>query len=43
VAFTEQSDSALLEFIAKETGGFFRFTKEDKDVHVMFSSFFEKR
>ncbi len=42
VAFTEESDSALLEHMAKATGGFFRFAKEDKDVHVMFASIFEK-
>lgn len=42
VAFTEESDSALLENIARETGGFFRYAREDKDVHIMFVSLFEK-
>jgi Mg-chelatase subunit ChlD len=42
VAFTEESDSVLLEKMAKETGGFFRYAREDKDVHHMFASLFEK-
>ncbi len=42
VAFTEESDSALLEDLAKQTGGFFRYAREDKDVHLMFASLFEK-
>jgi len=42
VAFTEESDSVLLENMAKETGGFFRYAREDKDVHGMFASLFEK-
>jgi Mg-chelatase subunit ChlD len=42
VAFTDLSDVKLLENLAKETGGFFRFAKADKDVHVMFASMFEK-
>ena len=42
VAFTEESDSSLLENMARETGGFFRYAREDKDVHVMFASLFEK-
>jgi Ca-activated chloride channel family protein len=42
VAFTDGSDSALLERMALETGGFFRFAKTDKDVHGMFASIFEK-
>lgn len=42
VAFTSESDSILLEKMAKETGGFFRYAHEDKDVHVMFASIFEK-
>jgi len=41
VAFTQESDRALLENMAKATGGSFRFAKEDKDVHVMFASIFE--
>lgn len=42
IAFSELSDSRLLEDMAKGTGGFFRFAKEDKDIHVIFSSMFEK-
>jgi Mg-chelatase subunit ChlD len=42
VAFTRESDRALLENMAKATGGSFRFAGEDKDVHVMFASIFEK-
>lgn len=42
VAFTEESDNALLENMAKETGGFFRYAREDKDMHLMFTSLFEK-
>lgn len=42
VAFTGESDSALLEDMARKTGGFFRFAKTDKDVHVIFTSIFEK-
>jgi Mg-chelatase subunit ChlD len=42
VAFTEESDAVLLEQLARETSGFFRFAKTDKDVHIMFSSIFEK-
>lgn len=42
VAFTQESDRALLENMAKATGGSFRFAGEDKDVHVMFASIFEK-
>lgn len=42
VAFTEISDVKLLEDMAKETGGFFRFAKDDKDIHLIFASIFEK-
>jgi Mg-chelatase subunit ChlD len=42
IAFTQESDRALLENIAKATGGQFRFAGEDKDVHVIFASIFEK-
>lgn len=42
VAFTAESDEALLAKMAGETKGFFRFAKADRDVHVMFSSIFEK-
>jgi len=42
VAFTEESDRVLLERIALETGGFFRYAKTDKDVHGVFAAIFEK-
>ncbi len=42
VAFTQESDRGLLEDMANTTGGSFRFAGEDKDVHVMFESIFEK-
>ncbi|MDI6801977.1 MAG: vWA domain-containing protein [Thermodesulfovibrionales bacterium] len=42
IAFTDMSDAALLENMAKETGGFFRLAREDKDLHVIFASIFEK-
>jgi Mg-chelatase subunit ChlD len=42
IAFTEMSDIKLLEEMAKTTGGFFRLAKADKDLHVIFSSIFEK-
>lgn len=42
IAFTQDSDSVLLENMAKETGGFFRYARKDKDVHIMFASLFEK-
>jgi Mg-chelatase subunit ChlD len=42
IAFTQESDRALLENMAKATGGSFRFAGEDKDVHVIFASIFEK-
>ncbi|MBI5214102.1 MAG: VWA domain-containing protein [Nitrospirae bacterium] len=42
IAFTELSDAKLLEDMAKATGGFFRLAKEDKDLHVIFASIFEK-
>jgi Mg-chelatase subunit ChlD len=42
VAFTQESDRALLEHMATATGGSFRFARQDKDVHVMFASIFEK-
>ncbi|MEW6418930.1 MAG: VWA domain-containing protein [Nitrospirota bacterium] len=42
IAFTEKADVKLLEDIAKETGGFFKFAKTDKDIHVIFASIFEK-
>lgn len=42
VAFTEQSDSGLLETMARETGGSFRLALEDKDIHQMFAAVVEK-
>lgn len=42
IPFTEESDIALLERIAKETDGFSKLAKTDKDIHVIFSSIFEK-
>ncbi|OGW24121.1 MAG: hypothetical protein A2X55_10455 [Nitrospirae bacterium GWB2_47_37] len=42
IAFTELSDAKLLEDMAKATGGFFRLAKEDKDLHIIFASIFEK-
>ena len=42
VAFTDESDHPLLENMARVTGGFFRYARMDWDVHVMFTSIFEK-
>ncbi len=42
VAFTEFSDLKLLEDIAKYTGGIFRLAKTDRDIHLIFSSIYEK-
>jgi len=42
VAFSDLSDDKLLQSLARETGGFFRFAKKDKDIHVIFTSIFEK-
>jgi Mg-chelatase subunit ChlD len=42
IAFTEESDIKLLEHMSKVGGGFFRFAKTDKDIHVIFTSMFEK-
>lgn len=42
IAFTEESDIKLLEHMAKTAGGFFRYAKADKDIHVIFTSIFEK-
>ena len=42
VAFTEESDSALLADLAKRTNGLFRFARRDRDVHLMFAAIFEK-
>lgn len=42
VAFTEFSDLKLLNDIAKYTGGIFRLAKTDRDIHLIFSSIYEK-
>lgn len=42
VAFTSESDHSLLENMARATGGFFRYAQTDTDVHVIFTSIFEK-
>ncbi|MFQ3574261.1 MAG: vWA domain-containing protein, partial [Thermodesulfovibrionales bacterium] len=42
IPFTEESDIALLERIAKDTGGFSKLAKTDQDIHIIFSSIFEK-
>ena len=41
VAFTDQSDTILLQRVAKRTGGFYNLARSDKDLHVIFSSIFE--
>jgi hypothetical protein len=41
IAFTEQSDSLLLEKVSKQTGGFYNLALTDKDFHVVFTSIFE--
>lgn len=42
VAFTESSDMNFLEDLARRTGGFFKLAVNDKDIHVVFTSIFEK-
>lgn len=42
IPFTEESDIALLERIAKETGAFSRLARSDSDIHKIFASIFEK-
>ncbi|MCX8026719.1 MAG: VWA domain-containing protein, partial [Thermodesulfovibrionales bacterium] len=42
IPFTEESDIELLERIAKETGGFSKLANTDKDIHIIFSTIFEK-
>ncbi|HWR88634.1 MAG TPA: VWA domain-containing protein [Dissulfurispiraceae bacterium] len=42
IAFTEASDQKLLEEIARVTSGSFHFAKTDQDIHVVFSSLYEK-
>lgn len=41
IAFTEQSDTKLLEKISKQTGGFYNLALTDKDFHLIFTSIFE--
>jgi len=41
VALSDEADRGLLEGMAAETKGFFRFAKTDADVHLMFASIFE--
>jgi len=42
IAFTEQSNIALLRLIAKDTKGQFNLLKKPKDIHLVFESLFEK-
>lgn len=42
VAFSELSDAALLRQMAEKTGGAFRYAQTDRDIHVVFSSIFER-
>ncbi|HMK42682.1 MAG TPA: vWA domain-containing protein [Dissulfurispiraceae bacterium] len=42
VAFSDMSDAEFLRDIAAKTGGAFRFARNDKDIHVMFASLFER-
>jgi hypothetical protein len=42
IAFSDYSDQKLLEEIATKTGGFYRLAKSDQDLHLAFSSIFEK-
>ncbi|MBI5641735.1 MAG: VWA domain-containing protein [Nitrospirae bacterium] len=42
IAFTDYSDSALLEEIAQKGGGFFLVAKRDKDLHLNFAALFER-
>lgn len=42
VAFSELSDAALLRGLAEKTGGAFRYAQTDRDIHVVFSSIFER-
>lgn len=42
IAFTEFSDRALLEDLALKTGGSFKVAQTDKDLHLVFTSMFEK-
>lgn len=42
VAFSEFSDAALLRAVAEKTAGAFRYAQTDRDIHVVFSSIFER-
>lgn len=42
IAFTESSDSMLLEDMALKTGGSFKMAQTDKDLHIVFASMFER-
>jgi hypothetical protein len=42
IAFTESSDRKLLEDIALNANGAYRLAKTDKDLHLIFTSIFEK-
>jgi prefoldin subunit 5 len=42
IAFTEMSAIVFLEDVAKSTGGFLKFAKSDQDVHIIFTSLYEK-
>lgn len=42
VAFSELSDAALLRAVAEKTAGAFRYAQTDRDIHVVFSSIFER-
>lgn len=42
IAFTEFSDRALLEDLALKTGGSFKVAQTDKDLHLVFTSMFER-
>ncbi|MCX8069273.1 MAG: VWA domain-containing protein, partial [Thermodesulfovibrionales bacterium] len=42
IPFTEESDIDLLNKLANETGGFSRLAKTDKDIHLLFTSIFDK-
>lgn len=42
VAFSELSDASLLRAVAEKTGAAFRYAQTDRDIHVVFSSIFER-
>jgi len=41
IAFTEESDTQLLERLSKQTGGFYNLASTDRDLHIVFESIFE--